>query len=62
MGEALELQGVVREEWGRQRLRHLYRKAVVGRRGGVRWDEYVGGGERRLEAGQYVWCVAVDDD
>ena len=32
----------------------------MGRRGGVRWEKYVGGGERRLAAGQFVCSVAVD--
>jgi WD40 repeat protein len=28
----------------------------------VRWQEYVGDGERRLDAGQVVWSVAADGD
>ena len=58
--EALGLQSVPRDEWDRQRLRHLDGKALVGRRGGVKWEEYVGGGERRLAAGQYMQSLAVD--
>ena len=60
VGEALELQRVARDEWGRQRLRHLDGRAVLERRCGLRWEEYVGGGERRLAAGERVWSVAVD--
>ena len=60
VGEALELQRVARDEWDRQRLRHLDRRAVVGRSCEVRWEEYVGGGERRLAAKEDVWSVAVD--
>ena len=44
----------------RQRLRQLEGRVVVGRRGGARWEEYVGGGERRLAARGRVWSVVVD--
>jgi WD40 repeat protein len=60
VGEAVGLKSVGRDEWGRQRLRHLDGRAVVGRRGGVKWEEYVGGGERRLDAGDSVRSVAAD--
>jgi hypothetical protein len=58
--EALGLKSLSRDEWGRQRLRHLDERALVGRRGGVRWEMYAGGGERRLAAGQHVCSVAAD--
>ena len=60
VGEALELQSVARDEWGRQRLRQLDGRAVVGSSSGMRWDKYVGGGELRLAAGGGVWSMAVD--
>jgi hypothetical protein len=65
--EAVGLQSVGREEWGRQRLRHLDDRSVVERcRLGVRWEEYVGGGgeeyvgggERRLDVDRGVYSVA----
>jgi F-box and WD-40 domain protein CDC4 len=59
VGEALGLKSVGRDEW-RQQLRHLDGRAVVGRRGGVRWEEYVGGGDRRLDAGGRAGSVAAD--
>jgi hypothetical protein len=31
---------------------------MEGRRGEVRWEEYLRGGERRLDAGQEVWSLA----
>ena len=60
VGEALGLKRVGREEWGRQRLRHLDGRAMEGRRGDVRWEKYLRGGERRLDAGQAVWSLAAD--
>ena len=53
--EALWLKGIACDEWGKQVLRHLDRRAVLGR--GVRWEEYVEGGERRVAANQVVWSV-----
>ncbi len=60
--EAMGLQSVGRDEWGRKQLKHLDKRAVVGRRVGVRWEEYVEYGGRRLKAIQGVWCVAVDTE
>ena len=47
-----------REAWGRRRLRYLDARALVPR-GRVRWEEYKGGGERRLAANHAVLTVAV---
>jgi WD40 repeat protein len=58
VGEAVGLKSVGRDEWGRQLLRHLDGRAVVARKGGVRWEEYVEGGERRLDAGGSVQSLA----
>ena len=55
--DALVLKSEPREAWGRRRLRYLDRRVLVPR-GSVRWEEYVGGGERRLAAGLPVHCVA----
>ena len=62
VGEAIGLKSVAREEWDRQPLRHLGGRAVVGRSGGVRWEGYVEGGERRLAAGGDVLSVASDGE
>jgi WD40 repeat protein len=60
VGEAMVLKRVGREEWGRQRLRHLDGRAMEGRRGEVSWEKYLRGGERRLDAGQEVGSLAAD--
>ena len=62
VGEALGLKSMARDEWDRQRLRHLNGKARLRRRSRVRWEDYVRGGEQRLAAGHMVCCVSVDGD
>ena len=59
--EALGLKSVARDEWDGQRLRHLAGRVLVGRRGGVRWEKCVGGGERRIAGGQAVLCVSASE-
>jgi WD40 repeat protein len=45
--------------WAGRELRHLDAAVLVPRRGrGVNWAEYAGGGERRLAAGQWAYCVS----
>jgi WD40 repeat protein len=58
--EALGLQIMMRDKRGRQQLRHLDARSMEPR-GGVRWEQYVGGGERLLAAGESVYSVAADD-
>jgi WD40 repeat protein len=60
VGEALGLKRVARDAWTGQSLRHLDVRALVERRGAVRWEEYVGGGERRVAAGQDLQSLAVN--
>jgi hypothetical protein len=63
LSDALALKSKPRSLWGTMKLRHLDARMLVARRGfGVRWEEYVGGGERRLEAGQEVYSVAADEE
>jgi hypothetical protein len=62
VGEAMSLQRVGRGDWGGQELRHLDGRTVVDRRRGVRWEEYAGGGERRLAAGELVFSLAADGE
>ena len=51
------LQSEPREGWGKRRLRFLDARVLVPR-GRMRWEEYEGGGELRLAAGQRVHSVA----
>jgi hypothetical protein len=61
--DALAVKIKPRRQWGTMRLRRLDARALVARRGyGVRWEEYVGGGERRLKAGRMVYSVTADDE
>jgi WD40 repeat protein len=65
LSDALALKSKPRRVWGTMKLRHLDARTLVARKGfGVRWEEYVGGGERRLrmEAGQVVYSVTADDE
>jgi hypothetical protein len=57
--EALTLKGLPRADWEGAPLRCLGGTALAAREGGVRWEKYVEGGERRVAAGQYVYSVAV---
>jgi hypothetical protein len=61
--EAVRLRRVWREERGKEPPpQHLGGKSAASRRGGVRWEECVGGGEQRLAADGRVFSAAVDGE
>jgi hypothetical protein len=59
VGEALGLERVARDDRGSLQLKHLHSSALMERKG-VRWQDYVGGGERRIDVGKEVACIAAD--
>ena len=59
--DAVALSGMPRDDWDGQKLSHLDARVLVPRRAtGLRWEDYVGGGERRLDAGQEAYSVEAD--
>ena len=60
VAESLAMKYVARDDLDKLQFKHLDARVMVPRRGGVIWEDYIEGGERRLAAGQNVYSVVAD--